>query len=90
MKQAQSKYVCAVRVEAVEVGRKSEPGSFVEDHDARLLLLMDHVLSLRGEKMEKSPQSPSQPYLLETLSKAPNVLFPDHQVGNRLVKHEHL
>ncbi|CAE7295055.1 unnamed protein product [Symbiodinium natans] len=52
-----------------------------KDHDARLLLLMDHVLSLRGEKMEKSPQSPSQPYLLETLSKAPNVLFPDHQVS---------
>lgn len=45
-----------------------------KDHDARLLLLMDHVLSLRGEKLK------TQPYLLEKLSSAPNVVFPDHQV----------
>ena len=47
-----------------------------KDHDARLLLLMDHVLSLRGEKLDKT-----QPYLLEKLSSAPNVVFPDHQVA---------
>ncbi|CAE7719390.1 unnamed protein product [Symbiodinium pilosum] len=46
-----------------------------KDHDARLLLLMDHVLSLRGEKLDKT-----QPYLLEKLSSAPNVVFADHQV----------
>ncbi|CAE7638869.1 unnamed protein product [Symbiodinium necroappetens] len=45
-----------------------------KDHDARLLLLTDHVLSLRGEKLK------TQPYLLEKLSSAPNVVFPDHQV----------
>ena len=48
-----------------------------KDHDARLLLLMDHVLSLRGEKLK------TQPYLLEKLSSAPNVVFPDHQVRHR-------
>eukprot|EP00439_Symbiodinium_sp_Y106_P012858 s6045_g1.t2 len=52
-----------------------------KDHDARLLLLMDHVLSLRGPGGEKlKTNSPARPYLLEKLSSAPNVLFPDHQV----------
>ena len=55
-----------------------------KDHDARLLLLMDHVLSLRGPGGEKlKTNSPARPYLLEKLSSAPNVLFPDHQVRSR-------
>eukprot|EP00931_Biecheleriopsis_adriatica_P067969 TRINITY_DN42021_c0_g1_i1.p1 TRINITY_DN42021_c0_g1~~TRINITY_DN42021_c0_g1_i1.p1 ORF type:complete len:457 (+),score=99.73 TRINITY_DN42021_c0_g1_i1:75-1373(+) len=41
------------------------------DHDPRLLLLMDHVLSLRGEKPATS--------VLDGLSAAPDVAFPDHQ-----------
>ncbi|CAE8638454.1 unnamed protein product, partial [Polarella glacialis] len=41
------------------------------DHDPRLLLLMDHVLCLRGEKPTTS--------VLDGLSAAPEVAFPDHQ-----------
>lgn len=41
------------------------------DHDPRLLLLMDHVLSLRGEKGVNS--------CLDGLSSAPEVSFPDTQ-----------
>merc|ERR1712216_476542 len=41
------------------------------DHDPRLLLLMDHVLSLRGDTSVKS--------CLDGLSAAPDVSFPDHQ-----------
>lgn len=41
------------------------------DHDPRLLLLMDHVLSLRGDKGVES--------CLDGLSSAPEVAFPDHQ-----------
>mmetsp|Transcript_109266 Transcript_109266/g.244068 ORF Transcript_109266/g.244068 Transcript_109266/m.244068 type:complete len:430 (-) Transcript_109266:103-1392(-) len=44
------------------------------DHDPRLLLLMDHVLSLRGE----CPRGGS---CLDGLSAAPEVAFPDHQGG---------
>jgi len=51
-----------------------------QDHDARLLLLMDHVLSRGGTKLDSSQSQPPQPYLLEKLSSAPNVVFPDHQV----------
>mmetsp|Transcript_50556 Transcript_50556/g.133484 ORF Transcript_50556/g.133484 Transcript_50556/m.133484 type:complete len:425 (-) Transcript_50556:82-1356(-) len=43
------------------------------DHDSRLLLLMDHVLSLRGDKSVDS--------CLEGLSAAPDVSFPEHQVA---------
>merc|ERR1719336_2333669 len=42
------------------------------DHDPRLLLLMDHVLSLRGER--------SVTTCLEGASATPRVMFPDHQV----------
>jgi len=44
------------------------------DHDSRLLLLMDHVLSLRGEKSVNSS--------LDGVSATPNVNFPNHQ-GHR-------
>lgn len=44
------------------------------DHDSRLFLLMDHVLSLRGDKSVIS--------CLDGLSSAPAVSFPDHQ-GSR-------
>uniref|UniRef100_A0A7S0AA51 Uncharacterized protein n=1 Tax=Pyrodinium bahamense TaxID=73915 RepID=A0A7S0AA51_9DINO len=40
------------------------------DHDPRLLLLMDHVLSLRGSQAVTS--------CLDGLSSAPEVSFPDH------------
>jgi len=43
------------------------------DPDPRLLLLMDHVLSLRGDNSMKS--------CLDGLSAAPEVSFPDHQKG---------
>lgn len=43
------------------------------DHDSRLLLLMDHVLSLKGEK--------SVTTCLEGLAATPDVSFPDHQVA---------
>mmetsp|Transcript_74367 Transcript_74367/g.231842 ORF Transcript_74367/g.231842 Transcript_74367/m.231842 type:complete len:442 (+) Transcript_74367:102-1427(+) len=43
------------------------------DHDPRLLLLMDHVLSLRGDKSVNS--------CLDGLSSAPEVNFPDHQAA---------
>eukprot|EP00441_Pelagodinium_beii_P026160 CAMPEP_0197658218 /NCGR_PEP_ID=MMETSP1338-20131121/45107_1 /TAXON_ID=43686 ORGANISM="Pelagodinium beii, Strain RCC1491" /NCGR_SAMPLE_ID=MMETSP1338 /ASSEMBLY_ACC=CAM_ASM_000754 /LENGTH=432 /DNA_ID=CAMNT_0043234767 /DNA_START=54 /DNA_END=1352 /DNA_ORIENTATION=+ len=41
------------------------------DHDPRLLLLMDHILSLQGQKPVKS--------VLDGLSAAPDVTFPEHQ-----------
>merc|ERR1711920_618463 len=41
------------------------------DHDPRLLLLMDHVLSLRGDTKVIS--------CLDGISSAPEVSFPDHQ-----------
>mmetsp|Transcript_48719 Transcript_48719/g.139325 ORF Transcript_48719/g.139325 Transcript_48719/m.139325 type:complete len:439 (+) Transcript_48719:86-1402(+) len=41
------------------------------DHDSRLLLLMEHVLSLRGDTTITT--------CLEGLSSAPDVAFPDHQ-----------
>jgi len=49
-------------------------------HDPRLLLLMDHVLSLQGQKPAES--------VLDGLSAAPDVTFPEHktpgpQTGNQ-------
>lgn len=52
------------------------------DHDPKLLLLMDHVLSLRGEK--------GGPSCLEGSSATPEVSFPDHQVrpaGDKSLAH---
>merc|ERR1712232_530649 len=40
-------------------------------HDTRLLLLMDHVLSLKGDGSVKS--------CIDGLSSTPDVAFPDHQ-----------
>lgn len=41
------------------------------DHDTKLLLLMDHVLSVHGDKSVK--------HCLEGVSSTPEVSFPDHQ-----------
>jgi len=47
------------------------------DHDPRLLLLMEHVLSLRGDRSVQS--------CLDGLSSAPEVVFPDHHATSGLM-----